>query len=143
MGITCSTQAGNTDNFIAKWLEGQTFESISMKTISLLADALQFVLKKTLMLGMQALDETFTNHSTLADRIAYILNKGLDLATDISNWVFCLIKKMLYFLGRVHKIDRSMLNRDYIKHVLLSMQQKLNSYAKEALSQVLVDGRAI
>jgi triacylglycerol lipase len=128
---------------IIKWLEGESVISLTLKTLELLADALSFVLRKSLIGFCQVADGVFTNHSTLADKIAYILTKSIDLGNNVSNWVLCLIQKMVYLLGHPQKIDKAMLTREYIRHVLIRMQHRLNAYAKEALSQALVQGRAI
>ena len=133
----------NTDASIARWLEDESFVTISVKTLDMLADALMFVLRKSVVGGLRSIEGAFTSSSTLIDKIAYVLSASIEIAKDISMWVLFLIQKMVYLLGNPKKIDASMLSREYIRNVLMSLQHKLNTYAKEALNQALVQGRAI
>ena len=60
---------------------------------------------------------------------------GLDSSADT---------KILSFLGKARNtLSKADLNRVYIKSVLTDLQQKLNNIAQNALSNALVQGRAI
>lgn len=133
----------HTDSMIAKWLADNSHLPFSLMTMKMLADAIVWVLNKCASAGMSAIKTTFVNTFTLMDKIAYILGKSVEMFEDLSIWVVRLIQKMVYMLGQAHKIERSTLSRDYIREVLLSMQHKLHNLARNALSQALVQGRAI
>lgn len=78
------------------------------------------------------------------DRLAFILSDGVNLEENISAWIVRLIRKILSFLGKARNtLSKADLNRAYIKSVLTDLQQKLNNIAQNALSNALVQGRAI
>lgn len=133
----------NSDSAIEKWLRANSHLPFSLMAMKLLADAIVWVLKKCVKAGIWGIKTAFTTTFTLMDQIAYILTKAAQLFEDLSFWIVRLIQKMVHMLGRVHKIERSSLSRESIREVLLSMQQKLHTMARSALSQALVQGRAI
>ncbi|MCR6652166.1 MAG: hypothetical protein NVV73_12020 [Cellvibrionaceae bacterium] len=115
-----------------------------MKAVEWLDAAIQFVIKKCLGTAEWLVSKAMGTSATIMDRLAFILSDGVTLEENISAWVVRLIRKILSFLGRVHHaLSKAELNRTYIKSVLTDLQVKLNGIAQNALSNALVQGRAL
>ena len=131
------------DNGIEHWLKDKSYVGLTMSSIAWLNQALIFVIKKCFDGVAWLISETFSTSFTLMDQLAYILNKGIDLANTVSDWVLYLIKKILQVLGMSDDVEAASLSVQFIRMVLQNLQQRVNRYAKDALSKVMVDGRAI
>lgn len=131
------------DNGIASWLKDKSFVGLTISSIEWLNQALIFVLKKCFDGVAWLISETFSSTFTLMDQLAYILNKGIDLANAVSDWVLYLIKKILQVIGMNDDIEMAELSVQFIRMVLQNLQLRVNRYAKDALSKTMVDGRAI
>ena len=82
------------------------------------------------------LQSAFIGLFTVADRIAYILEKGIDLAESISIWVERLMRKLMQAIGmRVAKTKKE-LTRDLIRYVLVRLTEKANREAREAIRKL-------
>jgi triacylglycerol lipase len=136
-------QEQKTDTSIMAWLQNQTPASVTIKVIEWIDAAIQFVIRKIVGAGAWLISSALGTSATIMDRLAYILANGINLEEKISNWVMLLIRKIQEFLGGVSKLKKENLNREFIKLVLTRLQTRLNVMAQNALSQALVQGRAI
>jgi triacylglycerol lipase len=132
-----------SDEGIANWLKQNTPLSMTITNIEWLNHALIYVLKKCVQGAEWLISDAFTSSFTLMDKLAYILSKGVNLAETISSWVVYLIHKIMRILGYGRMVDAAEMTRDFIQTILVQLQQRLNQYAKAALSQALVKGNAI
>lgn len=133
-----------SDFSIAAWLKEEGAVGVTMKAIEWLDAAIQFVIKKCLGAAEWLLSKTMGTSATIMDRLAFILSDGVNLEENISAWIVRLIRKILSFLGKARStLSKAELNRAYIKSVLTDLQIKLNGIAQNALSNALVQGRAI
>lgn len=132
-----------TDMSIMAWLKNQTPAGVTIKAIEWIDAAIQFVVRKVLGAAAWLLSSALGASATILDRLAYILSNGVTLEENISGWVALLIKKIQQFLGGASNIERTQLNKDFIKLVLTRLQTKLSAMAHGALSQALVKGRAL
>ncbi len=128
---------------IINWLKHNTVTGLSITALELLNEAVLFVLKKCMKGAGWILSDGFSTTFTLLDKIAYILHSSIDISKKISEWVVHLIRRMLQILGYGHIVEAGDLSREYIRDVFIKIQHKVNAYAKDALSQTLVKGRAI
>lgn len=134
---------GKDEGRIKRWLTETIPASISMVSINNLSEALSFVLAKCFDGARWILSKSFTNSFTFMDQLAYILDKGINLAGSASIWVLNLIKKIMEMLGMVAQIKIEDLSVKFMREVLVNMQQRINRYTKDAFSKVMVNGRAI
>lgn len=132
-----------SDEGIANWLKENTPLSMTITTIEWLNHALIYVLKKCVQGAEWLISDAFTSSFTLMDKLAYILSQGINLAETISSWVVYLVHKIMRILGYGRMVEAAEMTRDFIQTILVQLQHRLNQYAKEALSQALVKGRAI
>jgi triacylglycerol lipase len=133
-----------SDLSIAAWLKEEGPTGVTIKAVEWLDAAIRFVIKKCLGTAEWLLSKAMGTSATIMDRLAFILSDGVNLEENISAWIVRLIRKILSFLGKARNtLSKADLNRAYIKSVLTDLQQKLNNIAQNALSNALVQGRAI
>lgn len=98
--------------------------------------AIIYLLKKIAISAVLQLQAGFIGVFTIADKIAYILAKGIDLAENISIWVERLMRKLMQALGmRIAKTKKE-LTRDLIRYVLLRVTEKANREARDAIKKL-------
>lgn len=131
------------DAGIMHWLKEKGVVGVTMSTLEWLGESLKWVLKKCGEGYLWLQTRSFSSNFTFMDQLAYILSKGISLATSVSEWVLHLIKKIMQMLGMVANIKIEDLTVTFMREVLMNMQHRINSFTKDALSKVMVSGRAI
>ena len=122
---------------IENWLKSKTPVDASSATFWRWVDsALIYVLKKVAMGTILALQGAFIGFMTLADKIAYILAKGIELADHISIWVELLMRKLMQALHMKVASNKKELTRDLIRYVLTRVTEKANKDARNALRRL-------
>jgi len=134
---------GKDESRIKRWLTETVPASISMSSINNLSEALSFVIVKCYDGARWLLSKTFTNSFTFMDQLAYILDKGINLAGSASEWVLKLIKKIMQMLGMVGDVKLEDLSVRFMRDVLVNMQLRIAQFTKDAFNHVMVNGRAI
>lgn len=97
--------------------------------------ALIYVIKKVASAAIMSLQSAFMAFFTAADRIAYILAKGVDLADNISIWVLRLMRKLMSVFGMKPPKEKTELSRTLIRQVLLRTAEESNRNARNAISK--------
>ncbi|MCK5336956.1 MAG: lipase family protein [Gammaproteobacteria bacterium] len=128
---------------IMQWLKEKGAVGVTMSALEWLGESLKWVLKKCGEGYLWLQTRNFSSNFTFMDQLAYILSKGISLAGSVSEWVLHLIKKIMQMLGMVANIKVEDLTVKFMREVLMNMQHRINSFTKEALSKVMVEGRAI
>lgn len=125
------------ESAIEAWLKSKSPVDASSPAFWRWADAaIVYLLKKIAMSAVVQLQASFIGIFTIADKIAYILAKGIDLAENISIWVERLMRKLMEALGmRIAETKRE-LTRDLIRYVLLRLTEKANREAREAINKL-------
>lgn len=119
---------------IETWLQSKTpMTSASPGFWRWIDSALIYVLKKVAITSLLALQGVFMGAFTLADKIAYILAKGIELADNVSIWVEHLMRKMMQALGMSVVKSKEQLTRSLIKHVLRRITEAASRDASNAL----------
>ncbi len=130
-------QPYNVEATIEGWLRSKSPVNSSSATFWRWVDsALIYVLKKVAMGTILALQGVFIGVSTLADKIAYILAKGIDLADSISIWVELLMRKLMQALHMKVATSKKELTRDLIRYVLMRITEKANKDARNVLRKL-------
>ena len=80
---------------------------------------------------------TFIGLHTIADKLAYLLAKGIDLAENISSWVVHFMRKVMEALHMKVVKNKNELTRSLIRSVLLTMMEKANKEARNALKHIV------
>ncbi|MGQ9425239.1 lipase family protein [Gilvimarinus sp. F26214L] len=122
---------------IESWLKSKSpVDSSSAAFWRWVDSALIYVIKKVAMAAIVSLQGAFIAGFTVADRIAYILAKGISLAENISIWVVRLMHKLMEVLGMKPPKDKNGLSRSLIRHVLQRTAEESNRNARNAINKV-------
>lgn len=132
-----------SDSALLAWLKQNKFMSLTLTSLEWLNQALLYVLDKCMKGVSRVLSYSIGNSLTLMDQLAYILKKGIDLSTEVSDLVLYLMRKFLMLIGYGNVVQAADLTRDYIRFVLNTLQVKVNQLVQSALSKALVKGQAI
>lgn len=125
------------ESAIEAWLKSKSPVSSSSATIWRWIDAaLIYVLKKVAMGAILGLQAVFIGTFTIADKIAYILAKGIKLAEKVSYWVERLMHKIMQVLKMRIPKSRKEMTQALMKKVLARMSEKANSEARNAMQNL-------
>jgi len=98
--------------------------------------ALIYVIKKVALAAIVSIQGAFVTSFTIADKIAYILAKGINLAENISIWVEHLMRKLMQALGMKVVESKEELTHNLIRFVLMRITEKANKEARNALRRL-------
>lgn len=130
-------QPYNVEVAIENWLKSKSPVNTSSSTFwRWVESAIIYVLKKITMGAIYMLQSVFIAGFTIADKIAYILAKGIDLAENISIWVQLLMRKLMQALGMVVAKSKEQLTRSLIRYVLIRISDKATRDAQNAIRNV-------
>jgi len=130
-------QPYNIERAIEGWLKSKSpVDSSSAAFWRWIDSALIYVLKKIAMVAIMSLQAVFIGAFTLADKIAYILAKGIDLAEKVSIWVELLMRKIMQALGMKVANNKKELTKTLIRQVLVRLTEKANHEAQNALKKL-------
>lgn len=132
-----------TESGVVQWLKSSSPIGLTVTALEWLNEALVYVLKKCLNGAAWAISNSTVNSFTLLDRLAYVLKKGIDISENVSSLVMHLIRKIMEILGMKRTLKTADLTREFIRNIFMRLQAKANEYAKTALSDALVKGRAV
>jgi len=131
------------DTSIAQWLKEKGAVGVTVSALGWLHQAIIFVLKKCMQGAEWLALRTFGNNFTFMDQLSYILTKGINVLEGAASWVLYLVKKIMHILGMITSVKVEDLNLQFIRGVLRNLQERVNQFTRDALSKVLVDGRAV
>jgi hypothetical protein len=118
---------------VEKWLESEKGPNpFAAETWVLMNAGLEYVLKKILGTGAVLLQGSFVGALSLADKIAWILDKGIDLTVDSGKWVLLLMRKMMQMLHMKVVATAKELTRALMRAVLERIMKKITQEAKKA-----------
>jgi len=128
---------------IAQWLKEKGPVGVTVSALGWLHQAIIYVLKKCMQGAEWLALRAFGNNFTFMDQLSYILTKGINVLEGAASWVLYLVKKIMHILGMITSVKVEDLNLQFIRGVLRNLQERVNQFTRDALSKVLVDGRAI
>lgn len=117
--------AGHVDAAVERWLKSDGFLSFTANTLSLLDAALMYVIKKVINAAGIAIVGTVTVGLTLLDRMAMFMAKAMKVASDLSIWVFHLVRKMAALIGITIK-EGADLTFAFIRSVFMRLHRKIS-----------------
>jgi hypothetical protein len=130
-------QAYDVDWAIEQWLKSNRFTSADSHTFLRWAEsALIYIMKKLLVSVAVVLQGAAMGISTLADKLAYILSKGVDLADNISYWIMRFMHKVMRALGMKAAKSKEELTRGVIRTALLRLMRKNADNAQRAIRKL-------
>ena len=127
---------GHLDTAVEKWLKSDGVISFSANTLELMDAALLYVIKKVIHVAgiftVSAAASTFT----LLDRLAIFIAKAAKVSSDVSIWVFRLIKRMAALIGITVKEGMD-LTVTFIRTVFLRLHRKVSNMIWHASKDLL------
>ena len=124
----------SSEQAIQRWLASDAPVSpLNPQTWAFINAGLQWVLQSIMSGAIMVLQLSVMSLFTLADKIAWILLKGIDLAKEASVWVLRLMRKIMQVLGM--KIVKSVeqLTRSFMRAILERLMRKITEEAARAV----------
>lgn len=122
------------DRSVERWLKSEKpLNPLNAKTWDWINAGLTLVLRKVIGAATVTLQAPFMGTLTLADKIAWLLRKGIELSTQASQWVLSLMCKIMQALGMNLAKSIKDLTRAFMRQVL---QRLLARMAEEAIKAV-------
>lgn len=115
---------GQLDSAVESWLKSDGILTFTANTMDLLDAALLYVIKKVLNFSGIILVTSAAGTLTLLDRMAMFMSKAAKVASDVSIWVYHLMKKMAALIGITIKEGMD-LTASFIRQIFLSLHRKL------------------
>ena len=132
-----------SDEDIAKWLKTDTPVNMTSTVLEWLGHAINYVINKCASGVSWIISGAASASLTIMDQLAYIISTSVNLAETISSWVIFLMRKIMRLLGHQHIVDSADMTHEFVRGILRKLQQRVNQIAQSALSDALVNGRAI
>jgi len=142
-GLMYQPAVAKDEESIKRWLREDGPGGVTVSALDWLEGAIKFVLEKAFKGALWVISTTFSTTFTLLDKLAYMLHKGVELAGEASMWVVYLVRKILRIIGGQDKVEKENLTLGFLRYVFQRLMNRVNQYVKDALSNMLVDGRAI
>ncbi len=136
-GLERRTAPYNIESAVELWLKSASpVTSRSPHIWQWINAALIYVLKKITFTAALLLQSGVTGAVTLADTIAYILYKGINISKDIGGWVLLLIRKIMQALGMAVIETVEAINRVFLSRILVRLMNKTNEEARNAIRKI-------
>ena len=122
---------------VQQWLMSKAPVSASSPKIWHWINAgLTYVLSKVLGGALGALQLGFTGVLTLADTIALILRRGIDLSKAAGEWVMLLMRKIMQALGMKVAKTSEELTKELLESTLRRLMARTTEEAKKAIMRI-------
>lgn len=99
-------------------------------------EAIIFVIKKVLGAAALVFQSGFIGALTVADTIAYMLRKGIELSLMLGQWVLMLMNKIMQVLGMKQTESTESLDHDFMRGVMVKLMDKTNKEAKNVITKL-------
>jgi len=122
------------EDFVAQWLHSKMpVNETTPKIWEWLNSALIYVLKKITGLTLAGIQALLIVGDSFADKVAYLLHKGIELYEEASIWVQLLMDKIMQVLGRKRLNKKEEFTRDVMRNALRDIINKTNEDARKAI----------
>lgn len=126
-------------NSIEHWLKSdKPLNPADPKTWDWINAGLTWVLRKVIGNAAVYLQGPIMSSLSLADKIAWILRKGIDLAVDAGGWVLSLMRKIMYALGMKLAKTASELTQAFMRNILKQLIGRMSAEATRAVRGLIL-----
>ena len=122
---------------VEQWLKSKSPVTASSPHIwQWINEAIIYILRKAFGAAATVLQGGFIGAVTLADTIAYMLRKGIELSIAIGEWVLLLMRKIMEVLGlkKVETIET--LDQTLMRNMMIKLIDKTNQEAKSVIQKI-------
>lgn len=95
-----------------------------------------YVLKKIVGVAITIIQGGFIGVLTVADTIAYILRRGIDISVSIGEWIVHLMRKIMQALGMRVVADKKDLTQEVMRTAMIKVMEKTTAEAKKAVMDI-------
>ena len=122
---------------VEQWLKSKSpVTSSSPHVWQWINEAIIYILRKAFGAAATVLQGGFIGALTLADTIAYMLRKGIELSIAIGEWVLLLMRKIVEVLG-LKKIETiETLDQTLMRNMMIKLIDKTNQEAKSVIQKI-------
>jgi triacylglycerol lipase len=130
------------ESSVELWLKSKTPVSAgSHKIWQWINAGLIYVITKIVGASAVAINSMAMGAMTLADNIAWMLQKGIELGkksglTDVSKWVLLLMSKIMQALGMGIPDDSLEMTQAFIRNILVKLMRRTNEEAQKAVASI-------
>lgn len=122
---------------IEHWLKSKSPVNASSAAFWHWVDAaLIYIFKKIGALAADALQVYLMGFWTVADKIAYLLERGINAAVSVSTWVYHLMRKLTQALGMKIVDTVEELTRALMRTILMRILIRMKEYAQTAVRKI-------
>jgi len=124
------------ESMVEEWLRSKSpVNSGSHKIWQWINSGIIYVLKKISGPLILALQAGLIGVITIADLVAMLLIKGLELITAAGEWIYRLIVKMMQAVGMA-VVEVKDISKDLMRRVLTKVMEKTNEEARKAIKSI-------
>lgn len=127
----------NMESAVEQWLKSKSPVTSSSPFIwQWINEALIFILKKISGAAATILQSGFIGPLTVADTIAYMLRKGIELSISIGEWILLFMGKVMEVLG-IKKVNKTeSLDQTLMRNTMVQLMDKTNQEARKAIQNI-------
>ncbi len=126
-------------NSIEHWLKSdKSLNPADPKTWEWINAGLTWVLRRVIGGAAAYLQSPIMSSFSLADKIALILKKGIDLSLDASGWVLSIMRKTMQALGQKVAKAASELTQQVMRVILKRLIERMSAEAVRAIKGLMV-----
>lgn len=125
------------ESAVEEWLKSKSPVTSSSPHIwQWINEAIIYILKKVFGAAAAILHSGFVGAVTLADTIAYMLRKGIELSISIGEWVLLLMHKIMEVLGLKKVESTDSLNQTLMRSTMIKLIDKTNQEARNVIQNI-------
>lgn len=126
----------SVENAVEQWLKSKSPVTENSPFIwQWINEAIIYILRKAFGAAATVLQGGFIGAVTLADTIAYMLRKGIELSIAIGEWVLLLMRKIVEVFG-LKKIETiETLDQTLMRNMMIKLIDKTNQEAKSVIQK--------
>lgn len=123
---------------IEYWLKSdKPINPADPKTWDWINAGLTWVLRKVIGASAALIQAPIMIAFSIADKIAWMLRKGLDLAGDVAGWVIRIMRKIMQALGMKLAQTSEELTRHFMRFILMRLIQRMNDQARQSVMKLM------
>ena len=124
----------SAESVVEQWLESANpVNPADPKVWQWIDASLNYVIKKVVGVVFVSLQGIGTGLMTIADKIAWVLQKGIDLSLHIGRLVFHLMRKIMQALSMAALHTDAEITQLFIREILVKLMMKMNTEAQMAI----------
>lgn len=125
-------------NSIEHWLKSdKPINPADPKTWEWINAGLTWVLRRVIGGAAVYMQAPIMSSISLADKIAWVLHKGIDLSIDAGGWVLSIMRKIMQALGMKLAKAASELTQQFMRIILKQLIERMSAEAMRAIRSLL------